>query len=165
MVYPFYLEFFYSKEEVLEAYFNIAPYGFNIEGVGAAATIYFDQSPSQLSLIEALTLSVIPQSPYERTRHVNKSRKVNLKLKEVRNRLFDLWVAHNPKWKSKSNSINMDLDMRPPKGLPFLGTAFNHSFVKKFLQSRHRVDLGLSHSVFSGKDHEVLYSKKKKNRA
>ena len=31
----------YGKDEILEAYLNLAPYGGNIEGVGAASQIYF----------------------------------------------------------------------------------------------------------------------------
>ncbi|MDR2151835.1 MAG: penicillin-binding protein 1C [Helicobacteraceae bacterium] len=57
------LEMRYSKNEILEAYLNYAPYGRNIEGIGAASLIYFDKPPSDLALTEALTLSVIPQSP------------------------------------------------------------------------------------------------------
>jgi len=35
------IERHYSKNQILEAYFNLAPYGSNIEGVGAASLIYF----------------------------------------------------------------------------------------------------------------------------
>ena len=60
------LERFYSKDEILEAYLNVAPYGGNIEGVGAASLVYFHELPKQLSLAQALTLAVIPQSPSRR---------------------------------------------------------------------------------------------------
>ena len=40
------LEFLYSKGEILQAYFNVVPYGFNIEGIGAASLIYF-KKPSE----------------------------------------------------------------------------------------------------------------------
>src|SRR4029077_2904779 len=36
------LERHYSKSEILQAYLNLAPYGRNIEGIGAASQIYFD---------------------------------------------------------------------------------------------------------------------------
>jgi penicillin-binding protein 1C len=62
------LEALYSKREILEAYLNLAPYGGNIEGVGAASQIYFRKPPSALTLAEALTLAVIPQSPTRRSR-------------------------------------------------------------------------------------------------
>jgi penicillin-binding protein 1C len=60
------LELCYSKDAILEAYLNYAPYGRNIEGAGAASLIYFDKPVSQLSLPEALTLAVIPQDPSRR---------------------------------------------------------------------------------------------------
>src|SRR5438876_6613807 len=60
------LERHYSKEDILEAYLNLAPYGRNIEGIGAASQIYFDKSPAHLTAPEAVSLSVIPQSPSRR---------------------------------------------------------------------------------------------------
>src|SRR6266404_4004901 len=60
------LERNYSKNEILEAYLNLAPYGRNIEGIGAASLIYFDKPAAQLSGPESVALSVIPQSPSRR---------------------------------------------------------------------------------------------------
>ncbi|NZA24757.1 transglycosylase domain-containing protein, partial [Luteimonas sp. SJ-92] len=62
------LEARYSKRELLEAYLNLAPYGGNIEGVGAASLIYFGKPASALTLSEALTLAVLPQAPTRRGR-------------------------------------------------------------------------------------------------
>lgn len=59
----FQLELRYSKRQLLEIYLNIAPYGGNIEGVAAAAWLYFGKEPSQLSLSEAALLTIIPNSP------------------------------------------------------------------------------------------------------
>ncbi len=53
----------YSKGAILEAYLNLAPYGGNIEGVGSASWVYFGKAVSQVSEIEGITLSVLPQSP------------------------------------------------------------------------------------------------------
>jgi penicillin-binding protein 1C len=57
------LEWKYSKDEILTFYFNLAPYGGNIVGVGAASRIYFNKSPDRLSLGEASLLAAIPNSP------------------------------------------------------------------------------------------------------
>jgi penicillin-binding protein 1C len=57
------LEITYSKAEILTHYFNLAPYGGNLVGVGAAARFYLDKNPSQLSLGEAALLAAIPQDP------------------------------------------------------------------------------------------------------
>src|ERR1700758_3727403 len=61
------IERHYSKDQILEAYFNLAPYGRNIEGISAASLIYFDKSPARLSRQEILALAVLPQSPAKRT--------------------------------------------------------------------------------------------------
>src|SRR6267143_3941658 len=67
------LERHYSKAVILEAYLNLAPYGRNIEGVGAASQIYFDKPASRLTRPEAVALSVIPQSPARRALFVDRA--------------------------------------------------------------------------------------------
>jgi penicillin-binding protein 1C len=57
------LELKYSKEEILQIYLNLAPYGGNIEGVKAASLIYFQKDPDHLSLAEITALSIIPNRP------------------------------------------------------------------------------------------------------
>ncbi len=52
-----------SKEEALEAYLNLAPYGGNLEGVGAAAWFHFGKPVEQLSLGEIALLVALPRSP------------------------------------------------------------------------------------------------------
>ena len=66
MAFALALEFKHSKKEILEAYLNTAPFGANIEGIGAASRIYFGKKPGELSLSEILLLTVIPQSPTQR---------------------------------------------------------------------------------------------------
>mgnify|MGYP001180067104 FL=1 len=60
------LEAHWSKEEILEAYFTLAPYGGNIEGIEAATEAWFQKSPSQLTFTEAALLVALPQSPERR---------------------------------------------------------------------------------------------------
>lgn len=57
------LELLYSKDKILELYFNMAPYGANIEGIGAACYYYFQKSPAEISLAQAALLTAIPNSP------------------------------------------------------------------------------------------------------
>jgi len=65
------LERRFTKQELLERYINLTPYGGNIEGIGAAAPVYFGKTPAQLSLGEAALLLVLPRSPngYNPTRN------------------------------------------------------------------------------------------------
>ena len=60
-------EYHYGKSEILEAYFNLAPYGGNVEGIGAAARVYFHVPPSRLSFSESAALAVVPQNPVRRS--------------------------------------------------------------------------------------------------
>ena len=59
----FQLEWTYNKDEILQLYCNLIPYGGNIEGVKAAALLYFNKSPDHLSLAEITALSIIPNRP------------------------------------------------------------------------------------------------------
>ena len=66
MLYAFWIEHYYTKDEILEAYLNTTPYGANIEGIAAASWIYFHKSPRALSAAEARALALIPQNPVRR---------------------------------------------------------------------------------------------------
>lgn len=57
------LEWKYSKDEILQLYLNLVPYGGNIEGVKSAAILYFNKNPDHLSLAEITALSIIPNRP------------------------------------------------------------------------------------------------------
>jgi len=57
------LERRYSKDQILEMYFNQTPYGGTAYGVGSAAKYYFNKSPQKLTLIESAILAGLPQSP------------------------------------------------------------------------------------------------------
>lgn len=106
------LETHYSKKEILEAYLNLAPYGGNIEGVGAASLVYFHHPIEKLTLPQALTLSIIPQNPNKRTPQNNE-------LKEIRDLLFTRWLAKYPQDQNKKNLFSLPLVMYQVNQLPF----------------------------------------------
>lgn len=60
------LEKHLSKQQIMELYLQLAPFGGNLEGVRAASLAYFGKEPKSLSLAEAATLVAIPQSPESR---------------------------------------------------------------------------------------------------
>ena len=59
----FQLEWKYSKDEILQMYLNLVPYGGNLEGVKAASLLYFNKNTDHLSLAEITALSIIPNRP------------------------------------------------------------------------------------------------------
>lgn len=52
-----------SKDEILELYLTLAPYGGNLEGVRAASWSYFDHEANRLTDDEIALLIALPQSP------------------------------------------------------------------------------------------------------
>lgn len=52
----------FSKEEILEMYFNQIPYGSNIYGIETASQAYFGKSAKDLDVAEAAMLAAIPQA-------------------------------------------------------------------------------------------------------
>ena len=106
------LEARHSKRELLEAYLNLAPYGGNIEGVGAASLIYFHKRAQRLTLAEVLTLAVIPQNPRKRGGGGQPH-----ELAQARKRLWQLWLASHPgapAWQAGAAPV-----LAAPRDLPF----------------------------------------------
>ncbi len=55
-----------SKDQILQLYLLLAPYGGNLEGIRAATLSYFGKEPKRLTPAEAALLVAIPQSPEAR---------------------------------------------------------------------------------------------------
>jgi penicillin-binding protein 1C len=60
------LEHVLTKDQILNLYLTLAPYGGNLEGIRAASIAYFGKEPKRLSLAEAALLVALPQSPEDR---------------------------------------------------------------------------------------------------
>ena len=65
-----------SKDEILELYLTLAPYGGNIEGIRAASLAYLGKEPKRLTPAEAALLVALPQAPESRRpdRHASAAR-------------------------------------------------------------------------------------------
>ncbi len=131
------LEMHYSKAQILEAYLNLAPYGNNIEGVGAASLIYFASPVAKISLPQALTLAIIPQNPIHRLPS-------NKNLKEIRNTLFQRWLAQHPDDQAKKSTINLPLAMQSIHSLPFIAPHFVNAVLQNTTQQRAPQPLGVN---------------------
>jgi penicillin-binding protein 1C len=57
------LEWRLSKNDILQLYLTYAPYGGNVEGISAAAYVYFGHAPRHLTYGQAAFLYLLPQSP------------------------------------------------------------------------------------------------------
>lgn len=117
-----YIDAFYSKAAILEAYLNIAPYGGNIEGISAASQIYFHKVPSELTTIESITLSTIPQNPTKRGLNTDTGLK---NIQHMRADLVRRWLAEYPDDDSSLTTLaEMPLAAFGTRDLPFLAPHF-----------------------------------------
>ena len=55
-----------SKDQILDLYLAMAPFGGSLEGIRAASIAYFGKEPKRLALSEAALLVALPQSPESR---------------------------------------------------------------------------------------------------
>jgi 1A family penicillin-binding protein len=62
----------YSKDQILQMYFNETPYGGTAWGVEAASEMYFNKPVSQVTMPEAVILAGLPQSPTQYSPYVGK---------------------------------------------------------------------------------------------
>ncbi len=115
------LELLYSKEEILESYLNLAPFGGNIEGVAAASLIYFRKDVAQLTLAEALSLAVLPQNP-----NVHKLAK-----SKEREALLEKWLALHPEEKYQSLEFELPLVRFYSRQLPFEAPHFINELMQR----------------------------------
>lgn len=126
----------YSKREILEAYFNIAPYGGNIEGCAAASHIYYHKKPAELNLAEVASLVSVPQNPSRRNplalRRLLDSGERDKALEEAQERLFSLWVEKHPEDKHASFLGSMRLEPHGPEKLPFIAPHVSTEAVLRF---------------------------------
>lgn len=111
----------YSKERILEFYLNLAPYGRNIEGIGAASQIYFGKSAAELSLPEALTLAVVPQNPSKRNPTTQAGYQ---RLLKARANLLERWLENHPEDSELAKFFDLPLKLTSPEELPFSAPHF-----------------------------------------
>lgn len=122
------LEACHGKREILETYLNLAPYGGNIEGVGAASRIYFHKVPAKLTLPEVLTLAVLPQAPSRRGRlredRAAGAAYLGLGLEAARARLYARWRERHAPDPAQDALMRLPLRLHAARELPFKAPHF-----------------------------------------
>lgn len=108
----------YNKDQVLEAYLNLAPMAGNVEGFATASQIYFGKPVQTLNLVEVLTLAVLPQRP--RLRPHAQGLQLTEAARQARLRLFEDWLRKHPEDARFRGLIEADTVLRRPSDLPFL---------------------------------------------
>ncbi|WP_083446196.1 transglycosylase domain-containing protein [Viridibacillus arvi] len=124
------LENFMDKDEILEAYLNIIPYGRNasgrnIAGIETAAEGIFNKKANELNLAQAAYIAGIPQSPYAYTPFTQQGKlkdKDSLalginRMKTVLYRMHETGYITDKQYK-KALKYNVKKDFRKPELRP-----------------------------------------------
>ncbi len=137
MLHALWLEARYSKDQILEAYCNLAPMGANIEGLGAAARIYFHKQASELSLVEGLALAVMPQHPAGRFDFDGEQQ-------QARIRLTRSWLDRHPEDAATLTALqDQSFKGKNRRCLPFLAPHFCDQILQSATAGRQVIDTTL----------------------
>ncbi len=136
LVLAFWAEKIYSKNEILEMYFNQVPYGGTAWGVEAASETYFNKNVKDLSLAESAFLAGMPQapttySPYGENPNLWKERQ-----KEVLQKMLELKFI-SPQ--QEEDALSENISFQPPQ-IPIYAPHFV-MYVKDYLIKKYGLPL------------------------
>ncbi len=109
------LEYYFSKDEILEFYLNYAPFGGPVEGVQAACYTYLGKPAKELSRAEAALMAVLPQAPsrLRPDRHPERARRARDKVLKRMER-FGVWDRETVA-SAMLEGVEAGFDSRPMK--------------------------------------------------
>lgn len=136
------LEWHYSKADILALYFNLAPYGGNVESAAAASLVWLDKPLSEITTGEALSLSVVPQNPAKRYPGSQPGR---LQIEAARERLLSIWMEHNPQDQAKLTQLELAPVFRSRDQLPYHAPHFVQQLPSQ--QGELHTTLDLNHQL------------------
>lgn len=123
IIYALDLEFRHTKDEILEAYVNLIPFGGPIEGVHGASLILYGKEPKDLSTAESLLLATIPQNPNQR-RLDSSTLELNSEMIMAFERLKLKWIKRFPVEDLALKHIDLRSIRKGLSELPFLAPHF-----------------------------------------
>ncbi len=83
----------FDKDEILDAYLNVVPYGSNAYGVQAASEIYFGKPAKDLTLDEAALLAALPKATTTLSPYGNNTLRLVARQKMILERMRELGLA------------------------------------------------------------------------
>ena len=150
----FQIERNFSKDEILELYLNLAPYGGNLEGIKSASIFYFDEELKNLTISQMSLLTLIPKNP-NRNR-LDRIKNIYKKRKRVLDALFKNALIESDSYK---RALNEPLERKRYR------TLYKHKhFTNLFLDSKElEIDTFLD-SPLQSYIEKLLYEKIQKLR-
>ena len=107
------LEWYFTKDEILEMYLNVIYVGPNIYGVGTGAEYYFSKDVSELSLAECAFLAGINNSPNSYNpfdEDIDNTEKISKRTKTVLQKMLELGYITEEEYNNASSEVDSGLD-------------------------------------------------------
>ncbi|HRF07143.1 MAG TPA: penicillin-binding protein 1C [Xanthobacteraceae bacterium] len=124
-----------SKQEILELYLTLAPFGGNLEGIRAASYAYFGKEPARLTIGEAALLVALPQSP--EVRRPDRAGDVAMR---ARNRVIDRMLSAGVITIAEANRAREESVPRQRRELPQVAPHAAEAAIAAFpKQQRHQL--------------------------
>ncbi|HNW71401.1 MAG TPA: PBP1A family penicillin-binding protein [Candidatus Paceibacterota bacterium] len=126
-----------TKEKILEAYLNEAPYGGTIYGIEEASKTYFGKKAQDLTLAESAYLAAIPQSPTSLSPYgKNKDKLENRKNYVLLRMLENKFISQEDYNKAKTEIVTF-----LPQATANIKAPHFVFFIKNYLEEKYGVDL------------------------
>ena len=125
-----------TKEKILEAYLNEAPYGGTLYGVEEAAKNYFGVDAQDLTLAEAAYLAAIPNSPTTLSPYGKNKAKLDERKNLVLSRMLDTKVISQTDYNTAKNEVVTFL----PQSTGGIKAPHFVFFIKDYLEQKYGVD-------------------------
>lgn len=101
-------EILYSKEQILEMYFNQVPYGGATYGIEAAAEKYFNKKVNELNLAESALLAGLPAAPTKYSPFGAHPERANERQKEVLRRMVeDKYLSEEQRLETREQKLEL----------------------------------------------------------
>jgi penicillin-binding protein 1C len=112
IVLAFWAERLYSKNQILEMYFNQVPYGGTAWGIEAASETYFGQNVQDLDLAQSAFLAGMPQAPSTYSPYGDNPTLWKQRQAEVLDKMYQLnYIDKN----AESQALGESLTFQPPQ--------------------------------------------------
>jgi len=125
-----------SKEKILEAYLNEAPYGGTIYGIQEASQTYFGKNAQDLSIAEAAYLAAIPQSPTALSPYGKNKARLEQRKNFVLSRMLDTKFIT----KEEYDQVRAETPTFMPQATTGIRAPHFVFFIKEYLQEKYGTD-------------------------
>jgi len=112
IILAFWAERIYSKDQILQMYFNQVPYGGTAWGAEAASEVYFGKKVKDLDLAQSAFLAGMPKAPTDYSPYGDFPSLWKKRQKEVLDRMHELGYITS---EQDSQAINENLSFLPPQ--------------------------------------------------